>query len=123
MSFYIAYLTLIVILIANHRAVDTYQIFRIDCIRKLTLTMSDSSTYSNGNFNRRVNIKPYPKVSDEDDSTLRNITAPLLDYNLIKSTIEQWTRPLPPRYFSRPLILVGNSFNSSRICAFLNLRF
>lgn len=53
------------------------------------------------------------KLSDEinrrNDSFLKELSEPLLDYGLIKHTIEQWSRPLPPDYLNRPLVLVGPS--------------
>jgi guanylate kinase len=40
---------------------------------------------------------------------LRELGEPLLDFDLIRKTIEQWSRPLPASYLLTPLVLVGPS--------------
>lgn len=42
-------------------------------------------------------------------ATILSTLDPLLDINLLIKTLEQWSKPLPPQYLSRPLILAGPS--------------
>ena len=54
-----------------------------------------------------------PSKKPQQEKTKRELitemSEPLLNEKLLKSTIEEWTRPLPPYYFSSPLVLVGPS--------------
>ena len=48
-------------------------------------------------------------LSKEQEDQLRAFGEPLLDVELVKRTIQQWTNPLPLDYLTRPLIVVGPS--------------
>ena len=37
------------------------------------------------------------------------LAEPLLDLQLVAKTIEEWSRPLPPRYLTKPIVFVGPS--------------
>jgi hypothetical protein len=49
------------------------------------------------------------KNEENFQNELAEFAEPLLDFNLILQTIEQWSRPLPVSYLSRPLVFVGPS--------------
>eukprot|EP01035_Chromulina_nebulosa_P020667 gene20667-26795_t len=40
---------------------------------------------------------------------MKELGSPLLDYTLVKSTLEEWNRPLPVNYLTSPLIISGPS--------------
>jgi guanylate kinase len=46
---------------------------------------------------------------DEIQNRLKELGEPLLDFELIKKTLEAWTRPIPSSYPTQPLVLVGPS--------------
>lgn len=63
---------------------------------------------------RRYNSKNASQISLNQNHTefsekFRQLAEPLLDLKLVAQTIEQWCRPLPPRYLARPLVFVGPS--------------
>jgi guanylate kinase len=46
---------------------------------------------------------------DEVQTRLKELGEPLLDFDLIRKTLDAWTRPLPSSYPTMPLVLVGPS--------------
>lgn len=52
---------------------------------------------------------PTSSISKDQEMKLRELMEPLLDVDFIKSVLEQWTRPLPLDYLSKPLLVVGPS--------------
>ena len=77
---------------------------RFSCILH---TENDISS-SHNSFDHQIEPNDDEK-SNEFQKKLMDLAEPLLDINLITKTIEQWTRPLPNRYLSSPLVLVGPS--------------
>lgn len=60
------------------------------------------------NQQNSMNINNITKIMN-DFSNIKDISEPLLDMELIKKTIIQWTTPLPTSYISRPMVIVGPS--------------
>ena len=46
-------------------------------------------------------------LTRELEERIRDIGAPLLDFELVAKTIEEWSRPLPLHYVNKPLVLSG----------------
>lgn len=55
------------------------------------------------------------------DEKLKFVTSSLFDSNLLNKTIEEWRRPLPKEYLSRPLVIVGTLYtyiDTFEICSY-----
>jgi guanylate kinase len=48
-------------------------------------------------------------LTSEQENLLKQLGEPLLDFELVKQTIEAWTKPLPVTYLTMPLIIAGPS--------------
>ena len=49
----------------------------------------------------------FGNVTREQEDRIREIGGPSFDLQLIAKTIEQWSKPLPPSYVNKPLVLAG----------------
>lgn len=88
------YLLIVLLLIQHLLIVETFSTLLIKSKQLFQLQSTSSSSNNNANsFTDRFN----------------ELAEPLLDLQLVAKTIEEWSRPLPPRYLTKPIVFVGPS--------------
>lgn len=70
-----------------------------------------SSFHHNSGYHRECNSRVFKShlnaLSHEQEQKLKELSEPLLNIELVKKTIKEWSEPLPLSYLTRPLVIVG----------------